>query len=631
MPREFSLDTWYTLWWLWYLPWASATDIALVTGFQATAVSNVLRRGERRGWLKSARLGRVFDAADRYVFTNTGVEELHARRGWQIFWWHSANGVRALSRRLEVVEMAYAYLPILWQSNLVGDRTCHVYLDRDRPIKRTELVAVKWDKGRLVGFSWLQRGPIDAIVTYDNGRNETTRLHLPVLWRGTFQKPSDIASVRRDMRNVLIQDERWQRLPQAQAVSWDYVPGLVIFCSERVAAAMVQRNWRESQTRIEYATRPAIIDAQGQVVRSMSPPTAWWQDFRLPPPGGLLGDIQRVVDRLTSGSYAAVNGRRSWRAFRSANGSPGATLAQIAESVGVDTTVARALLGPMVKEKVVAIHGGGYYLAVSGRGLLASSQRVTPRRTNRRWGVYERSGEYRRPQRLHNQGQAQAILELRRHGYAAFPSMGIVVEYWNQGRRYRVVPDAVAALSPGVLVAVEFERTARTPTAVLKKAKKYRNLYHIGHPLPVLFITETTEAAHALSQLGYRYLLAASLDAVRRAPTGGPSSRTAMSQGSRVAGGTGMRTKRLPQTITRSTCGPITTSSTSKMGCGGCRLTSHSDGFRHGWQESRALMWLWPRWRENVDIKIQLHTSIQSYNGPFLASEALGNGRNWVP
>ena len=328
MPRVFSTDTVLIYWWLWYLPWASAPDIARVTGLKLTAVSNVLSRGRERGWLKSARLGRAFPATDRFVFSNTGVEALNAKWGWEIFWWHTAGGVRALSRRLEVVEMAYAYLPLLWQSNLVRDRNCHVYREwfgADRQtgglVRRTELVESDWSEGRLVGFHWERNGAFEAIATYDDGGHTNALLHLPVLWRASFQKPSDIASVRRDMSRVLTLDERWQRLPHAQAISPDYRPGMVIFCSNRVAAAMVQWNWRDALTG-NNATAPAIIDAQGQVVRAMTPPTAWWQAFPPPPRGGPLKDISRAVTRLASGPYAAVNGLRSWRIFRAIDGSP---------------------------------------------------------------------------------------------------------------------------------------------------------------------------------------------------------------------------------------------------------------------------------------------------------------------
>ena len=395
MPRALSDDTVCVLQWLWYLPWASASDIARVTGLKENAVSNVLSRGRTRGWLESARLGRTRDAVDRFVYSFHGVEEFHTRYDWEVFWWHTTSGVRSLARRLEIVEMAYYYLPLLWRSTLVTDRRCYVYRERSvispapgKATTRVELTEADWRRGKIVAFYWMDIGPFEAIITYDNGDRDSDLLHIPVLWRASFQKASDIDSVMWDMRRVFAQDQRWSWLRQEQAFSLSFCPGLVIFCPDRVSAGMVQRHWLESLTR-DTLTNPAIIDAEGRMIRAMSPPTTWWEGFRLPRHGVTLDkikDVSQVVRSLTSGAYAAVNGVRAWRTFRSIDGSPGVSLRQIVAFVGVDTTVASRLLDSMMKEKVVIVKGGGYYLDVSGRALLAYSQRVTPARVLKRWG-----------------------------------------------------------------------------------------------------------------------------------------------------------------------------------------------------------------------------------------------------
>ena len=532
MPRKLSDDTIYILLWLWYLPWACAADIARITGLNENTVSNVLNRRRKVGWLEVARMGRTQNAVDRYVFSTDGIKAVHELYGWAIFWWHSANAVRSLARRLEVVEMAYLYLPQLWQSNLVTHPSCWVYRERPdtywrtgEPITRVELQEADWNRGVMVAFHWMEKKPFDAIVSYIDGRGNDDLLHLPVLLRGDFQKPSEIESARRDMGDVFIEDKRWGRLPMEQGVSPDHCPGMIIFSPVRVSAAMAQRNWIESWT-INNATFVSIIDAQGQVVRAMPPPTDWWETF-YPPRHGLsleeVNDVSRVVRTLVSGAYAAVNGVRSWGAFRAVDGSPGVSLEQVAESVGVDTSVAGRLLRAMVDEKVLAVRGRGhgYYLDVSGRGLLADSQRVTRTRTNRRWGVYaEKGGEYLRLQTHHNQGQADALRFLRRHGFKAYPTMGVVIEYWRNGLRIRVTPDAFVVLPPGVLAAVEFERSATSETEVREKAGKFLSLQQIGYPIPVLFITETVEAAEKLAMLRCPYLLATTLEAVREGPHG---------------------------------------------------------------------------------------------------------------
>ena len=95
-----------------------------------------------------------------------------------------------------------------------------------------------------------------------------------------------------------------------------------------------------------------------------------------------------------------------------------------------------------------------------------------------------------------------------------------MIDHWHQGRRIRAVPDAFVVLPPGVLVALEFERSAATPRALEEKAGNYDRLAGISRPMPVLFIMETVEAARNLAELRYRYVLATTLDAVREGPHG---------------------------------------------------------------------------------------------------------------
>ena len=333
------------------------------------------------------------------------------------------------------------------------------------------------------------------------------------------------------------------KLPMGQALG-DYYPGMVIFCPDRVAAAVVQRNWVQSFTSRAVGAMPAIIDAQGQVVRAMNPPVSRWSTYRLSPGAGPLKDIKGAVDSLAKRAYPTVNGQRAFRAFRAIDGSPGVTLEQISESMGVDEKDVRALLEPMVGARVITVHANGHYLDISGRGLLADSQRRSRSGVKRRWGVYqEPGGEYARAQRLHNQGQLAAILALRRHGFPAFPTMGIAIEvsYWasNRWRTIRVVPDGCVLLPPGVVAFLEYERSAQTPKALEKKARNYQRFAELGLHVPVLFITDSAvprnlpaeqaaersreqsiTSAKNLAELRCPMLLAADMDSVQAGPHG---------------------------------------------------------------------------------------------------------------
>ena len=230
----------------------------------------------------------------RYVVTNRGVEELQDRFGWETFWWHTAAGVSALARRLEVLEMAYIYLPLLWRSNLVSDPSCHMFREWEEiawqngePVTRVELVKADWSNGRLIDFVWMKDGPFEAFAIYRNNNPDDGFLLIPVLWRGSFQKPQDVAWVRDDMKKALVEDKRWSKLRMEQSLG-NYYPGMVIFCPDRVAAAVAQRNWvnsLEGKSR-DFGALPAIIDAQGQVVRPMDPPVSRWEAYYTPPRAG---------------------------------------------------------------------------------------------------------------------------------------------------------------------------------------------------------------------------------------------------------------------------------------------------------------------------------------------------------
>ena len=206
----------------------------------------------------------------------------------------------------------------------------------------------------------------------------------------------------------------------------------------------------------------------------------------------------------------------------------------------MDEKHVRALLEPMVKAHVITVQGNGHYLGDAGRGLLADSQRKSRTGVKRRWGVYaEPRGEYTRAQRLHNQGQLAAILALRRHGFPAYPTMGMVIEAVDKDRKIRVAPDGCVLLPPGALVFLEYERSAQTPKALEEKVRKYKRFAALGFHVPVLFITDSAAprnlpkeaaakrsrerskaAARLLAEHRCPLLLAADMDSVLAGPHG---------------------------------------------------------------------------------------------------------------
>ena len=546
MPRRITYSTFEILRWLWMMPWASAADLARVTLFEESAVANVLFRAGKKKLLLSTKLGQLNPAVARFIFSEVGVEEFHGRHGWTISWWHSASGVRDLAGRLEVVEMAYKYLPVLWQSNLVDESECYVYGKRKGPLLEGgeprvswELQLADWTHGRIKSLCWLERGRFEAIVSYWDGWSPENVVYVPVLWRTKYQLRSGIEGVRRDMRQVFVEDERLRSLSTEQVTSPEYRPGAVVLCPDRVSAAMVQRHMLESWDRNKFI-KIAIIDGEGQVIRSMRRPSSLWADFVNPSRQLAVSDIKDIsgaVQKLGEGPAAAVNGVRAWRVFKTIAHCAGLTPSLIADAAKLDGSVTRRLLMEMEEQEMVAVEGRdrSYYLDFMGTDVLAYSLKVKPNKTAGQRAANLRKGSKSRLRlRRHNQGETTAFQQLREHGFDAFPSMDVPIEYRVSNEKVKVAPDGFVVLPPGALVAVEYERSATTPGALERKAEKYEGLRRIGRPLPVLFITETSRAARILAAFGYRYILATSLDAVREGPHG-----KSVTEGQSVTPGTG--------------------------------------------------------------------------------------------
>ena len=572
MPRELSMHTMEVLELTWYRPLVSVADLGLVSSLTNNAINNVLTRAVENGLLECVTLGRVRDAVKRFFHPEEGVRRMHEERGWPVEWYHTAAGIKALARRLGVVEMAYHYLPQLWQSDLSGNGRCRVYRDlldagpNGEPVWRTELVERDWRGGRQAGFYWVGNEQLEAMTIYDDGADRNNRLYVPVLVRENFQKPTDFEALRRDISNLMVEDERLRSLPERQTSPVDCRPPVITLCPDRVSSAMARRNWREAHIG-HNATAAVIIDAEGQVLQSMDhPPTALWRGFR-PQRTSVdvrnvsvenLGDISAVVEGLKSGPYAAVNGREAWKLLWEIYCSPGIEPDQALSFLIRDQSKIRVvgkaerntgakrktkrkkirgpkqkppaidpLLKGMIDAEVITCLGGSLYLLPPGMALVADSllrnrgAETRLERVKERHGIFiKEGGAYRRQQRIHTVKATESILQLRRHGFVAFPANGMIIEHWRGRRRVRVAPDAFVILPPGVLVAIEFERSATTPKALMGKAEKYRDLEIIGHPIPVLFITETEDAAKLVANLRYRYVLAANLDAVRQGPHG---------------------------------------------------------------------------------------------------------------
>ena len=169
--------------------------------------------------------------------------------------------------------------------------------------------------------------------------------------------------------------------------------------------------------------------------------------------------------------------------------------------------------------KVAVQLDDGYYLESRGRGLLAAAERVTPERVLKRLGEYTKpDGSYRMKVQRHNWGVAQTAIAFLRQGLPVFSGLGMVID--DQRLQIRAAPDAYTILPPGVLVSIEYERTAKSARDAANKAAPYKNLDDAGMAIPVLFVTPREAPARHFVELRWDHLLATTLDRAETGPYG---------------------------------------------------------------------------------------------------------------
>ena len=538
MARKFSERTMALYFWLWHLPWASAPDLAALTGLSERAVGRILGDASKKGWVKPASLGRGRDAVQRWVFLPLGIEWFESRHRWIRHWWHTAQGIEELARRINIVELVYAVTIPFFQSNAIRDSDIHVIrespiIDEDtgQPRSRRYLEKADWRNGRLCGFYWLKDGPFEAVAVYENGFENDGKFFLPIMWRGLFHGRSHMREIRYQMPNLLV--ENWRRTRMDIRFAEGYPPGMLVLCPDQATAVMARKHLKDNVRHIDDVLVTAIVTADLQVIERMGTPTAMWERVRVPDTGADLGDVARAVDRLKTGPYVAVNGKGRWREFRRMSESPGLTLQQYAafyrlESKPIDagrkprTSPVSAILNPMTNNGVATSLGDGYYLNPAGWQLLAGSEHFPVNRISSRLKVYTSpGGRYRRQQSRHGKFTGDTRLALLHHELVSFSALGVVIEAYDRyGKTVKVSPDGFLLLPPGILVAIECERSAKSLPDVTVKASHYRDMTLAGVPIIVLFVTESEEAAMNFARVGLTNLLATTLEKIQKEPQG---------------------------------------------------------------------------------------------------------------
>ena len=559
MPRRRSYSTDRILYCLWFAPWASAGDLADMTGLDRLnpkylrLINNVLARERRQGRLYRERLGRYFQAVERHIFTPEGLDYYSQRYYWPLHWWHTNPG--ALLARLQMLEITYTICGRLFQSNALQESACWVIQETPglsertgEPVTYVAATQEDWRRAVLTSFYWFDTGPFDAVAVYVDGQARGHTLYLPILWRGRYPRAGDMARLPQDLSEMLEQDYRWVQAVESTYRAHD--PSILVLTPDLAAAGMAQRRWLDGLPRGAGGTHAGFVSYRGRghvspdappeahsdVLRALPAPTAKWSGIKRPAaPAGSLGDLEQWLGtrdkNRDKNRDLVVNTRGGWAVEDALVTAPGATEADIAALTGLSVSRVLSLLRPMERAKIrsqVAVKlETGHYPGQAGRRITADAERVTRVRVFKRFrALLKGTGKYRRQQHRHTRGLIRLVVALRRSGYQAYLGLGLVINY---GNGQRVSPDAYVVID-GMLVAIEYERSAVKDKKVAKKIGSYQRLAQIGPLTPVLFVTEKEEGAINFANTGISGLLATTVERLEQGPLG----QTTIADGRRI-------------------------------------------------------------------------------------------------
>ena len=517
------------------MPFCTGANVSLVLDIERPEVANVLRRGElgsrgRRkasqtgtsndevGLLFSVKMGRVRKAKLRYAYSHSGVRQGERELGVEPQWFNSQAGLRALAGRLPLLEVAYEAMPRLFQLNTVVDTQVRLIGPEGNLVNRD------WTFSRMTGFWWLRSGPFAAIAKYEHSLYPGSQVFVPVMWFGPFHTARHISHARSRLLSLLDMPVDWSNI--GFITHGDWRPGVMVIVPEPVSGVKVRQLMAE--LRLDLAA--CILDVQGRVLQPMENATFPWTGWRDPDgdgPTGLpsrfrLGIPHEIKPELEEkeGAFAALNGAPKWRLFyESIVPMPGLPIKELHKTSGVSEPRVSKMVANMTDANVVAERDGGIYTAEKGQSELARVEGVRESLVRERLAIFlDDTSTYSAEQRPHTIKVAETVVAIRANQLLAYPVLGATVKRYRDPRR--VMPDAFLVLPSGLVEAVEYEQSARSPSSAGNKLANYDALVARGIKVPVMIVTPTLKAAENFVRVRMAHVLATPLDKLISGPYG---------------------------------------------------------------------------------------------------------------
>ena len=493
------------LFWLWMMPWASAKNLSLVTGFSASRVNRCLK--DHPQWVGRHKVGMVETAVFRYFFLPAGLEDLTEAFGWQIQWWHTVRGLTWLLYRLQVLECCYRIMPRLWDSCLVRDE--ELAFRSDLP---WDMVRVNPGQAVLQELRWFHDSQIPLVGRYwveDLGVD----VYVPVAVFGPYRRPSEVGAWPQRVGRILARPETWDSDHRATP----RFPVVIVAGDEALG---VKVRLVEGLSRWANA---GIVDLHGNVVDVMHRHVPVWDGFDTEPTRARsLGDPEDLNRLVTQTYWSVLLARQGRELLYWVHDFPNTTQEQAYGGCGIGERLLGKMMASLAGFGLLMQEADGFYPGLQGLIALADIEGCHVNRVRARWQHLLENEQHRLAHAVHSRKAAELAVRGIAHGVDAYSGLHAFYDFQGftqikpdvlyklrlvglgagRQRRGRMPRELVEHMDAGrdlaMLLVVEAEQRAGVRADAGEKVEPFFKMKLAGSDLYGAFIADSEIAAERL-------------------------------------------------------------------------------------------------------------------------------------
>ena len=466
----------------------SAEELARAIELPESTVRDALTRLEARGAVLGVEMGATLRRRRRFFLQTGGLPILSLQDGPVRSAGPQAtlDGLVKQAVRLPMLEAFYHLAPKLCQASFVAPDAQGISF---RGLHEPEVVDVSHIRNaKLIGLRWMSRGPIHVTTHYDVPGGPM--LDVGLMWMG-------------GQRSVT-------RLPQV--IEGVHPRHTILICADRLTHMRLKPLVAASISAAdENSPTFTSVVWEGQFLHDgVSPIFTYERPVPDPTvPTAKTGIPENLEDKLRRLRLGCLLDVRSNRVLKWIEDWTGSNLTLVAEGCHMARSVAQGIVQALVKDGLVVELDRRLYLADHGMSFVAARDRVSHKTSRSRYAaLVADDGKYRRQQQRHYLGVARLAVIAGRYGRLAAPGFRWVVTLSdpNLGDT-QLKPDLWVQLpcpnGRNVWLPVEYELTARTDRAILRKLRPWIVAAEFGRYWPVVFVVPDEQTCEKIKSIGY--------------------------------------------------------------------------------------------------------------------------------